>query len=165
MIIRYLQLTLLISAVTGIWWYGHHKYGLGVSDTELRLENEYLKKLSEMKTKNKKLIAEMTRKQEEYYNGLLEQQKQATEYERSLRNRTKRLYVRTKEMCVSRPKSVSKDEPHTKVPAKEGKTALPADIAERLARRRAEADRLVLKYNACVDYIKQNYAHVNGIHK
>lgn len=155
--VRYIQLALVVSVVTGIWWYGYHKYGLGVSDTELRLENEYLTQLAEVEAKNRELVVEMASKEEEYFNELFDMQENADRYVSDVRTRTKRLYIRTQERCLP------KDEPSTELLVRERKTELPADIAERLARRRQEADRLVLKYNACVDYVKKNFEHVNTV--
>lgn len=155
--IRYLQLALIASLVAGVWWYGYHKYGLGVSDTELRLENEYLAKLAKVEAKNRELVVEMASKEEEYFNELFDMQENADKYISDVRTRTKRLYIRTKERCVS------DDEPSAELSVGEGRSELPADIAERLARRRQEADRLVLKYNACVDYVKKNFEHVNAV--
>ena len=154
---KYAQGIAVILLVIGIVAYGSYKYGKGVSDTELKLQNEYLAKLAKVEAANKELVIANKKKDEEYFNDVFKLQENADEYIANVRTRTKRLYIKTSEKCLP------DNEPNTKLSATKRTTELPKDIAERLARRREKADKLVLKYNACVDYVKSNFKHINGV--
>lgn len=156
MVIRYLQIAIVIGILTGVWAYGYYKYSTGVSDTELRLENEYLKRLAIVESANVELINKQNKLEDQYFEGLLDAHENTDRYISDIRTNTKRLYITTKERCVS------SNESNSSVPVAEGRSEVPKDVAERLIRRRAEADSVVLKLNACIDYVKGNYAHVNS---
>lgn len=155
--IKYIQGLVVLVLVLGIVAYGSYKYGLGVSDTELRLEKEYLAKLAKVEAANSKLVVKMAKKEEEYFEELFNVQENADNYIADVRTRVKRLYIKSDEKCMS------KDESNTRTFNEKRKIEVPRDVAERLARRREEADKLVIKYNACVDYVKNNFAHINGV--
>lgn len=155
--LKYAQGIAVLLLVLGVVMYGSYKYGKGVSDTELKLENEYLAKLAKVEAKNAELVIANKKKDEEYFNELFDMQENVDSYVADVRTRTKRLYIKSDEKCLS------KDESNTKLPNAERRKELPSDVAERLVRRREKADKLVLKYNACVDYVKSNFAHVNAV--
>ena len=107
--------------------------------------------------KNNELVLKQKRIEEEYANELFELHENADAYIDNVRTDVKRLYIPTKERCLPENESNTND-----VIGKR-RFEVPKDVAERLVRRREEADRLVVKLNLCKKYIKNNFEHINGV--
>lgn len=154
--IKYLKFLGPVVLVIGVLLYGEYRYHTAVSNTEDRLNNEYNEKLVEVMDRNNKLVLKQKAIEEEHTNELFELHENADAYIANVRTDVKRLYITTKERCLP------EDESNTNNVIGRRRFEIPKDIAERLVRRREEADRLVIKLNACTTYIKNNYEHVNN---
>lgn len=154
--IRYVKYLGPLVLVLAIWGYGQYEYRQGVVTTTEKLEKRYLEELVKVQEKNTELVIAQKELEEDSMNEIFDIHENADRYVAAARSNAKRLYVKSESKCLS------KDESGTKDVAKERGSAIPTDVAERLIRRREEADRLVVKYNACVDYMNNNYRHING---
>ena len=142
--------------VMAIWLYGSYKYSEGVSETTAKLQQAYAEEVAKVSKANLELVVKQKELEERYMDELLEVHENADSYIADVRTNVKRLYITTKERCVSN------NEPNTEHVIRERTSEIPEDVAERLIRSREAADKAVVKLNACIDYVKNNYAHING---
>lgn len=137
------------------WLYGEYRYYSGSSDVKKEMAAEYNKKLAVQLKENEELSLKQREIEEEYIDEIFKLQENADRYIADVRTNVKRLYINTPSKCVS------EDESDTERAERKGRTELPSDVAERLVRTRERADELAIKFNMCVDYVNNNYKHVN----
>lgn len=142
-------------------YYGDAKYDEGFKSAGDIAERKYLEDMAKVKQANEALYEFMQEKEDKQMKELFDVQENADNYIAELNAGTKRLRAQLSKSKRCMPK----DESDTTSSQRESTGELSKDVGERLTRRRESCDKLAVKFNMCVDYVKDNYKHINGLEK
>ena len=157
MVGKQIYIAALIALVFGIFGYGEYKYHAGKSDLKSEMQAAYNEALIVMQDKNQSLIIKQKSLEEDYIDEIFKLNENADIMLDNVRTRTERVYVKTSKACT-----VPKDDPNSSDAARQSRAEISQDVAKRLISSRKEADEIAIRLNACIDYVYNNFNHVNN---
>jgi len=153
---QHIYIAAFIGLISGVFGYGEYKYYTGKSDLKREMQAAYNEALVIMQNKNNQLVIEQKKLEESYTDEIFKLNENADVMLDNVRTRTKRVYIKTRENC-----HLSKDDADSKDATRQSRSEVSQDVAKRLISRRKEADELVIRLNSCIDYITNNFKHIN----